>query len=81
MIKAGALLYAMFLIIVVAIMSSSFVLVNYVNDAFALRVIKKKQLYDDVHSGINYGLTFYNNLQLNEEVETDLFDDGKHKVL
>lgn len=80
MIKAGALLYAMFLIIVITIISSSFILVNYYNGAYVIHLVKKEQLLMDVNSGINYGLTFHKTIPLNQTLEVDLFEDGQHPV-
>jgi hypothetical protein len=81
MIKAGALLYAMFLIIVMAIISSSFILVNYCNNAYVVQVLKQEQIYQDANSGINYGLSFHQEIPINTSLEVDLFDDEQHKVL
>ena len=50
MIKAGTLLYAMFLIIISAIISSSFILINYYNSAYVLQTLKLEQLYKDANS-------------------------------
>lgn len=80
MIKAGALLYAMFLVIVITIMSSSFILVNYYNSAYVIHILKQEQLFQDVNSGINYGLSFYKEIPLNNKVEIDLYDNEEHKV-
>ncbi|MBL4669089.1 MAG: hypothetical protein JKY30_07475 [Flavobacteriales bacterium] len=80
MIKAGALLYAMFLIIVIAIISSSFILVNYYNSAYVIGSLKQEQLYRDASSGINYGLSFHQEIPLNSTIEIDLFNDEQHKV-
>lgn len=81
MVKAGVLLYAMFLIVVIAIISSSFILVNYYNSAYVIQSLKQEQLYRDVNSGINYGLSFHQEIPINAEVEIDLFDDEQHKVM
>ena len=80
MLKAGALLYAMFLIIVVTIISSSFILLNYYNSYFVLKTLKEEQLFQDVRSGVNYGLTFHKEVPLNSTIDVDLFDDEQHKV-
>ncbi len=80
MIKAGALLYAMFLVIVITLISASFILVNYYNSAYVINVIKQEQLYQDVNSGINYGLSFYKEIPINKKTEIDLYDDEAHKV-
>ncbi len=79
--KAGALLYALFLIIVIAIISSSFILVNYYNSAFVLQSLKQEQLYKDVSSGVNYGLSFHEEIPINSQVEVDLYDDEQHEIL
>ena len=81
MIRAGALLYVMFLVIVIAIISSSFILVNYYNNAFVLESLKQEQLYQDVNSGINYGLSFHQEIPIDSKIEIDLFDDEQHKVV
>jgi cytoskeletal protein CcmA (bactofilin family) len=81
MIKAGALLYAMFLIIVIAIISSSFIMVNYYNSAYVVQVLKKEQIYRDANSGINYGLSFHQEIPINSKLEVDLFNDEQHNVL
>lgn len=80
-VKAGALLYAMFLIVVISIISSSFILVNYYNSAYVIKSLKQEQLYRDVNSGINYGLSFHQTIPINSEIEVDLFDDEQHKVM
>lgn len=80
MIKAGALLYAMFLIVVIAIISSSFIMVNYYNSVYVIKSLKQEQLYRDVNSGINYGLSFHQEIPINSEIEIDLFNDEQHKV-
>ncbi|PCI94571.1 MAG: hypothetical protein COB15_13700 [Flavobacteriales bacterium] len=80
MIKAGALLYAMFLIIVIALISSSFILVNYYNSAYVIQTLKQEQLYRDTSSGINYGLSFHQEIPINSKIEVDLFNDEEHKV-
>ncbi len=81
MIKAGTLLYAMFLIIISAIISSSFILINYYNSAYVLQTLKLEQLYKDANSGINYGLSLHEQIPINSKVEIDLFDDEQHKVV
>ncbi|MBI2281700.1 MAG: hypothetical protein HYU68_13575 [Bacteroidetes bacterium] len=80
MIKAGALLYAMFLVIVSSIISSSFILINYHNNTFVLGALKQEQLFRDVNSGINYGLSFNEEIPYNQKVEVNLFDDEQHHV-
>lgn len=80
MIKAGALLYAMFLVIVSSIISSTFILSNYYNNTYVLQVLKQEQLFKDVHSGINYGLAFHQEIPFHQEIELDLFDDEMHQV-
>ena len=80
MIKAGALLYAMFLVIVVTIISSSFILVNYYNSAYVIQALKQDQLYSDARSGIYYGLALYNELPFNTPTTIDLFADEQHQV-
>ena len=80
MIKAGALLYAMFLVVVITIISSSFILVNYYNNSYVIHVLKEEQLFHDVNSGINYGMSFYKDIPFNNKIEIDLYDDGEHKV-
>ncbi len=79
-VKAGALLYALFLVLVISIISSSFILVNYYNNTLVIQSLKKEQLYQDVNSGINYGLTFHQEIPINSEVDIDLFDDDISKV-
>lgn len=80
MIKAGALLYSMFLVIVISIISSSFILINYYNNTYVLGALKQEQLFRDVNSGINYGLSFNQEIQYNQKVEINLFDDEQHTV-
>lgn len=80
MIKAGALLYAMFLVVVVSIISSSFILINYYNNTYAIHAFKQEQLFADVHSGINYGLSLHQQIPLNQTTEINLFSDEHHKV-
>lgn len=80
MIRAGALLYAMFLVIVCSIISSSFILSNYYNNTFVLQALKQEQLFIDVNSGINYGLVFHQKIPYNQELKIDLFEDGLHNV-
>lgn len=80
MLKAGALLYAMFLVIVITIISSSFILVNYYNNTYIIRALKQEQLYRDVNSGINYGLSLHQHLPLNTKIAVDLFSDEQHPV-
>lgn len=80
MLKAGALLYTMFLIIVIAIISSSFVLLNYYNSTYIISVIKQEQQYQDVESGINYALSFYQEIPLNTSINIDLFGDEEHPI-
>ena len=80
MIKAGALLYALFLIVVITIISSSFILINYYNTAYVIQALKQEQLYRNVNSGINYGLSFHKEIPLNTKIEVDLFNDEEHKV-
>lgn len=81
MIKAGALLYAMFLVIVVTIISSSFIFINFYNGEYVISLLKKEQLLKDVESGINYGLVFHQNLPFNQIFNIDLFDDEQHQVI
>ena len=78
MIKAGALLYSMFLVIVIAIVSSSFVLVNYYNNSYVIGILKQEELFRDVNSTINYGLTFHRDIPSNVLTVLDLFDDEQH---
>ncbi|KJS07311.1 MAG: hypothetical protein VR77_01360 [Flavobacteriales bacterium BRH_c54] len=80
MIKAGALLYAMFLVIVISIITSSIILVNYYNNFYVLGAFKQDQLFQDVYSGINYGLVFNQTLPLNQATKIDLFADAQHEV-
>lgn len=80
MIKAGALLYAMFLVIVISIISSSFILINYYNNTYVLHVFKQEQLFKDVCSGINYGLALHQEIPLNNKSVIQLFDDDEHQV-
>jgi hypothetical protein len=81
MIRAGALIYALFLILVISIISSSFILINYYNSALVLQSLKKEQLYREVNSGINYGLSFHQEIPINDKIEVDLYLDEKSKVL
>jgi len=81
MIKAGALLYAMFLVIVISIISSSFILINYYNNSYAIGAIKQEQLFKDVSSGINYGLVLHQDIELNNQQVLNLFDDDQHPVI
>ena len=80
MIKAGALLYAMFLVIVISIISSSFVLINYYNSTFVLHALKQEQLFKDVKSGINYGLASHQEISINKELTINLFNEEQHQV-
>lgn len=80
MIKAGALLYAMFLVIVISITCSSFILINYYNNTYVLHAFKQEQLFKDVHSGINYSLSLHQQIPLNQETIVNLFDDEQHQV-
>ncbi len=80
MIKAGALLYAMFLVIVISIITSSFILINYYNETYVLQAVQQEQLFKDVHSGINYGLAFHQQIPLNQPITISLFDDEQHEV-
>ena len=80
MIKAGALLYAMFLVVVVSIISSSFILINYYNNTYVIHAFKQEQLFKDVRSGINYGLSLHQQIPLNQTTEINLFNDEHHKV-
>jgi len=80
MIKAGALLYAMFLVIVITLISSSFILVNYYSNAYVIRILKQEQLFQDAHSGINYGLVMHRELPINTKIEVDLFSNNQHRV-
>ena len=80
MIKAGALLYAMFLVIVISIISSSFILINYYSNAYILKAYKQEQLFKDVSSGINYGLALHQEIPLNTKSVINLFDDEQHQV-
>lgn len=81
MIKAGALLYAMFLVIVISITCSSFILINYYNNTYVLHAFKQEQLFKDVHSGINYGLVFHNDIPVNQEIAINLFEDEQHGIV
>lgn len=80
MIKGGALLYAMFLVIVITIISSSFILVNFYTNSNIIKLLKKEQLYLDANSGINYALALHNEIPFNSKVEVDLFSDQHHSV-
>lgn len=80
MLKAGALLYAMFLVIVTTIISSSFILINYYNNSAVVKALKKEQVLLDVNSGVQYGLAAYREIPLNKLTEVDLFNDGKNMV-
>jgi len=80
MIRGGALLYSMFLVLVISIISSSFVLLNYYNSAYVVQILKQEQLYQDVHSGINYALSYYEELPKNTSTIVDLFEDEGHLV-
>ncbi|MCB0401205.1 MAG: hypothetical protein KDD41_03920 [Flavobacteriales bacterium] len=81
MIKAGALLYAMFLVVVIAIITSSFILVDYFNNAYITRAIKEETAYRNLHSGMNYGQVNYQHLPINTKHKLDLFDDGSEVIL
>lgn len=80
MIKAGALLYAMFLVVIVSIISSSFILVNYYNKSYVIHALKSEELFRDANSGINYGLAMHQQLPLDVAVDIDLYDDEKSIV-
>jgi hypothetical protein len=80
MIKAGALLYAMFLVLVVSIISSSFVLINYYNNTYVIHALKQEQLFRDANSGINYGLYLHQNIPFNSDLQIDLFEDEQHPI-
>jgi len=80
-VKAGALLYAIFLILVISIISSSFILYNYYNNKIIVQSLKQEQLFKDARSGINYGLTLHEQIPLNSSIVVDLFDDEQHKVV
>jgi cytoskeletal protein CcmA (bactofilin family) len=77
MIKAGALLYALFLVLVISIISASFILINYYNSALVLQTLKKEALYRTVNSGIHYGLSFHQEIPINSTIDVDLFNDEK----
>ena len=78
MIKAGALLYAMFLVVVSTITCSSFILYNYHSNYFITGLLKKEQMIKDIYSGINYAMT--ENMKYGVPVQIDLFDNEKSKV-
>lgn len=81
MIKAGALLYAMFLVIVITIISSSFILINHYNSTYVLHAFKQDQLFKDVYSGINYGLVQHQQIPVNGSITLDLYNDELHNVI
>jgi cytoskeletal protein CcmA (bactofilin family) len=80
MIKAGALIYALFLILVISIISSSFILINYYNSRLVLQSLKTEELYRNVNSGIHYGLSLSSEIPIDTQIEVDLFEDETAKV-
>src|SRR5690606_8335760 len=63
-----------------SIITSSIILVNYYNNFYVLGAFKQDQLFQDVYSGINYGLVFNQTLPLNQATKIDLFADAQHEV-
>src|SRR5690606_18359575 len=55
--------------------------VNYYNNFYVLGAFKQDQLFQDVYSGINYGLVFNQTLPLNQATKIDLYADTQHEVL
>ena len=80
MIKAGSLLYAIFIAFILSLLTSMFLLALYLHNIQVSQLIKKSDLNDDIESALNIYLTTENFNDYNKEIKIDLFEDGEHNV-
>lgn len=78
--KAGALLYAVFLSFLIGLISSFIVLSSYYNNQYIVNIQGQSKLIADVNSAINLVLGVPEMLQLNEKKKLDLYNDAESIV-
>ena len=80
MVKAGALLYAIFITFILLVLSGIFLLSIYYYQVQVGQLIKVTELNDDVKSALNIYLSSEDLSDKKETTNIDLFDDGEHFV-
>ncbi len=80
MVKAGALLYAIFISFILAILTSIFMLVSYYSDSFKQQLIQSSVLNDNIESALNIYLTNSNSFHLNKPNSINLFEEEDSNV-
>lgn len=80
MVKAGALLYAIFITFVLSVLSGVFLLSIYYYQQQLSQLIKLTELNDDVKSALNIYLSSEDTFDTKEASKINLFDNGDHLV-
>jgi len=76
MVKAGALLYAIFITFIISVLAGIFLLSVYYNQVQIAHLLKESELTDDISSAANIYLASKNF----SKTTIDLFEDGEHLV-
>ncbi|PKP20787.1 MAG: hypothetical protein CVU05_08320 [Bacteroidetes bacterium HGW-Bacteroidetes-21] len=81
MIRAGALVYAVFLSIILAIVSGFFILRAYYQNQYFDNAILRESLVSDVNSAYNVLLENWSVIKDKDAAEIDLYSDDEHIVI
>jgi len=76
MLKAGSLLYAIFVTLIVALLTMSILWGHYYGTIQIQNSIKRTQLENNIHSAINKALVFPDSLPYNQELVSIPFNDN-----
>ncbi|MDY8138464.1 hypothetical protein [Aquimarina sp. 2201CG5-10] len=76
MIQAGSLLYAIYICVIIAILSGGLIYIFTINKTLATRQSVKEQLIDRCDSCLDYFLSNSSELENTDSKKVDLFDDG-----